>query len=114
MNTNKYENDFKTCGVPSDLKNMKILAIEKELMTIPKEEADAILKQEAFKVWELKEKDLVREIYFNEAHCAVLVLECADRITALNLLKDLPLVQKGYITFELMELHPYTGFQRLF
>jgi hypothetical protein len=93
---------------------MKILAHEKELKPIPKDKADGILKQEAFKVWELKEKDLIREIYFNEKHCAVLILECIDMHFAKTILNELPLVQEGYIEFDMMELKPYTGFSRLF
>lgn len=93
---------------------MKILAIEKELKPLPKDMAESILKREAFKVWELKEKDLVREIYFNENHCAVLILECSDRQMAENILNQLPLVRENYIEFEIMELKPYTGFGRLF
>lgn len=93
---------------------MKILAIEKELKPIPKDKAESILKQEAFKVWELKEKDLIREIYFNEKHCAVLILECSNWQMAEDILKELPLVREKYIEFEIMELKPYTGFGRLF
>ena len=93
---------------------MKILATEKELKPIPKDNADSILKQEAFKVWELKEKDLIREIYFNENHCAVLILECSDKRVAKDILNELPLVREGYIEFGIMELRPYTGFGRLF
>ena len=93
---------------------MKILATEKELKPIPKDKAEGILKQEAFKVWELKEKDLIREIYFNENHCAVLILECIDKRVAKDILNELPLVREGYIEFEIMELRPYTGFGRLF
>lgn len=93
---------------------MKILAIEKEIRPVPHDSADGILKQEAFKVWELKEKNIIREIYFNEQHCAVLILECADFSQARMYLEELPLVQREFIKFELMELRPYTGFQRLF
>lgn len=92
---------------------MKILAVERELKPVPRE-ADGILKKEAFKVWELSEKDIIREMYFNEKHCAVMILECPDKSVASEILKELPLVQEGYIVFDLMELRPYTGFGRLF
>jgi hypothetical protein len=93
---------------------MKILATEKELKSVPKDKTESILKQEAFKVWELKEKDVIREIYFNEKHCAVLILECTNQEIAKTILSELPLVQEGYIEFEIMELKPYTGLRRLF
>ena len=35
----------------------------------------AILKQEALAVFELQLKDILREIYFDENHCAALILE---------------------------------------
>jgi hypothetical protein len=93
---------------------MKILAIEKEIRPLPQDSANGILKQEALKVWELKEKNIIREIYFNEQRCAVLILECNDFSEARLYLEELPLVQRECIRFELMELRPYTGFQRLF
>lgn len=55
----------------------------------------------------------LREIYFTENKNAVLVLECEDKIVAKQLLDNLPLVRKGIIDFEVMELQPYTGFSRL-
>jgi hypothetical protein len=55
----------------------------------------------------------LREIYFSENQEAVLILECADKIVARQILDTLPLVKRGIIDFEIIELHPYTGFTRL-
>jgi hypothetical protein len=71
------------------------------------------LKEEAKAVLDLKQKDILREIYFDENHCAVLMLECQDKTEAGKILSELPLVKSGFIRFEIKELHPYTGFSRL-
>jgi hypothetical protein len=92
---------------------MKILAIETELKKLNAKTDSEILKQEALAVLELQQKDILREIYFDENHCAVLMLECADKTEAGKILTGLPLVKNGFISFEIKELHPYTGFSRL-
>jgi hypothetical protein len=58
-------------------------------------------------------KEILREIYFNEDHEAVIVMESPNKANALAILRRLPLVRGGYISFEAMELKPYTGFARL-
>ncbi len=94
---------------------MKILAIEKELKTINQEQMKAYLVSEASEVWELFQKDVIREIYFQkEQHLAVLILECADLIEARTVIRSLPLVKAGLIDFTLLDLIPYDGFARLF
>jgi hypothetical protein len=92
---------------------MKILAIEKELEAVDWEKENQTLIEEAKIAYQLLLSGDLREIYFTENKNAVLILECKDKIAAKNLLDNLPLVQKGFIDFELMELNPYTGFTRL-
>lgn len=93
---------------------MKILAIEKEVTgvdwnTVSKD----VLALEAHEVYNLYLSGVLREHYFNEEKCAVLVLECEDKAQAQELLATLPLVQQNLITFQLMELRPYTGYDRI-
>ncbi len=45
---------------------------------------------------------------------AVLILEAKDLSEAKMKLAQLPLVKNGLITFELIPLKPYHGFERLF
>ena len=45
---------------------------------------------------------------------AVLVLECASVIEANEIIETLPFVQAKLITFELIPLKAYSGFERLF
>ena len=92
---------------------MKILATETELKKISANSDKEILKKESLAVLELQQKDILREIYFDEKHCAVLILECHSKTEAEKILSELPLVKNEYIQFEIKELHPYTGFSRL-
>ena len=92
---------------------MKILAIETELKKLNAISDKEILKDEARVVLELQQKDILQEIYFDENHCAVLILECSGKTEAEKILSGLPLVKNGFIQFEIKELHPYTGFSRL-
>lgn len=93
---------------------MIYLAIEKET---GKEHAvfdDALLREEARKVHQLYLGGIIREIYFNDDHCAVLILECESIEEAEATLTSLPLVQNGLIGFSITQLKPYSGFERLF
>jgi hypothetical protein len=92
---------------------MKILAMETEVPGADWSGAKALLKEEARHVYELYLAGAVREIYFNEAHDAVIMLECADKPEAERLLDDFPLVKAGLIRFALTELTPYDGYLRL-
>jgi hypothetical protein len=92
---------------------MKLLAIEKELKSIEEDIKPALLKEEAKVVLELHNNGFIKEIYFNEEHCAVIILECESIESAKNALNKLPLFNKGYISFNIMALNSYTGFDRL-
>jgi hypothetical protein len=94
---------------------MKILAIEKEVSGVSKEDFEPMLKAEASTVWELHQAGVFRELYFHrDKHVAILMLECAALEEARTVLATLPLVKAGLITFDLMPLVPYSGFSRLF
>lgn len=94
---------------------MKVLAIEKDMPGISSSQFDPHLKDEAKKAWELYKKGIFREIYFRQdKHQAVIMLECQDSGHAKQILDTLPLVQEGLISFEIMPLGPYPGFERLF
>ncbi|MCT4637450.1 MAG: hypothetical protein N4A72_07060 [Bacteroidales bacterium] len=92
---------------------MKILAIEQEIEGKNWNNAKAILREEAEHVYILQKQGILREIHFNEDKRAVLILECKDKIEADVILSKFPLVEHNYIKFEINELLPYTGFERL-
>jgi len=92
---------------------MKILAIEKEMIAVDWNNLEDLLKDEAQHVFHLYLSDSLREIYFTENKNAVLVLEATNKYAANEILQNLPLVKSGKIQFEIMELRPYTGFERI-
>ena len=92
---------------------MKFLAVEKEKAGVIWQNEQVILQEEAKCVHDLIKKDKIREIYFTEFHSAVLILECGSREEAENILKEMPIAQKGLSMFDLFELKPYTGLDRL-
>ena len=92
---------------------MKILAIEREIEVTAWDSLDKMLEQEAQQVFQLYLSDSLREIYFTEIKNAVLILETKDRKEAERLLNNLPLVKYGKIKFDIMELKPYSGFERI-
>ena len=93
---------------------MKILAIEKDIPEINWDFVNKkLLEQEAFEVHKMYLAGQLREHYFNEENSAILVLECKSKSQAKKLLNGLPLVKRKLIRFELMELHPYTGYSRI-
>jgi len=93
---------------------MKILAIEKELPNVKDSDYQPFLEAEARKAWELQQEGLIRELYFTDEHCAVLILEARDKAHAREIVDRLPLVQQKLIDFDLMALTAYPGFARLF
>ena len=92
---------------------MKILAIEREIAGTSWDNAGGLLKKEAQHVFELYLSDTLREIYFTENKNAVLILESRDLSTAKKMLDTFPLVESGKIKFDVMELRPYNGYERL-
>lgn len=93
---------------------MKFLALEKEKPGLSKEDFRPYLKDEARRALELHEMGVIRELYFTkEENTAVLILECGNKHEAGEYLSSLPLVHAGLISFEIIELIPYTGFLRL-
>ena len=92
---------------------MKILAIENEIEGVEWDNLEDLLKDEAQHVYNLYLSDSLREIYFTETKNAILVMETEDKKAAIKLLDTLPLVKSGKITFEVMELRPYTGYERI-
>lgn len=71
--------------------------------------------EEARTVWKLQQSGLIRELYFcADRNEVVLVLECGSPAEAGEFLSALPFVREGLITFEVIPLKAYPGFERLF
>ena len=94
---------------------MKILALEHELPGATADQFQQHANDEALQVWEYHQAGIIRELYFRaDRNEAVLVLECASVIEAQKILATLPLVKAGLISFEIIPLKAYFGFERLF
>jgi muconolactone delta-isomerase len=94
---------------------MKILALEKDIPGTGDEQITSHLQAEARRAWELYKDGVFRELYFRRDRPeAVLILECKDTHEANQALSSLPLVKNGLITFDVIPLTPYPGFERLF
>jgi muconolactone delta-isomerase len=94
---------------------MKILAIEKELGKKSAGDMKPILKKEARRAWELYRSGIFREIYFvQDRPLAIIIMEADTVDDAKKVLASLPLVEAGYIDFDVIPLAPYPGFARLF
>ena len=92
---------------------MKLLAIENEVSSVNWDEENEVLINESYQVYHLFQEGIIRDIYFTENENAVIILECTSKAEAANVLATLPLVKAGLISFEIMELRPYTGFDRI-
>lgn len=92
---------------------MKLLAIEQETTSVNWDEENEVLVNESYQVYHLFQEGIIRDIYFTETENAVIILECATKDEAYAILATLPLVKAGLISFEVMELRPYTGFDRI-
>lgn len=94
---------------------MKILAIEKEASGTTADDFKPHLKAEAARAWKLYQAGIFREMYFRkDTPSAILILECPSVKKAIDVLKTLPLVKEGLISFDIIPLVPYPGFSRLF
>jgi hypothetical protein len=91
---------------------MKVLALEKELN---KESGNPdLMVNEAERVYKLYKENKIREIYFQKQnHTAVIVLEVQDISEARNIISSFPLVENKIIEFDLIELIPYNGLDRI-
>ena len=94
---------------------MQIIALEHERNALPRDEAASILRAEAQALWALQQEGFIRAAHFRaDRKEAVLVIEAPSVADGEAKLGRLPLVQGGYIAFELIPLAPYDGFARLF
>ena len=95
---------------------MKIIAVTKGNGNVKREQFTLdLLKQESRTVWELYKQKIIREIYFRtDRKEAVLIMECSDVGEAEKILNTLPLVREKLISFDLIPLRPYDGYEILF
>ena len=94
---------------------MKILALGRDVPGTTDGRFAPFLAAEARRAWELHQAGVIRDLYFRaDEDSAVLVLECEDVEEAERVLATLPLVRERLITFDLVPLRAYPGFELLF
>ncbi|MFA5819706.1 MAG: hypothetical protein WC854_10575 [Bacteroidales bacterium] len=78
-------------------------------------EQKQLLKQEAKVLWDLQKKGIIRSIWFTKiTREAILIIEAEDTIRTKEIIDTFPLVKEGLITYDIVELVAYDGYERLF
>ena len=91
---------------------MRVLAIEKELT--PKKSPKSVYQKEASEIYRWYKAGKVREIFFaGRSRTAVILLEVKDEAEAKRIVRSLPLVPSRAIEFDIIELTPYDGLDRI-
>jgi muconolactone delta-isomerase len=94
---------------------MKILAFEHKLPDATADQFQQYANDEISKVSEYKQTGIIHELYFRaDKDEAVLILECSSIDKAHKILAALPFARANLITFELLPLRAYSGFERQF
>ena len=95
---------------------MKILAYDHTNEGVSFEDLRPHLAEEAREAWELYKRGILREFYLRAdgKPGAVVILECADVAEAESLMRDMPLVRNGLITFTFVPLGYFMPFEALF
>jgi len=78
-------------------------------------EQEQLLKQEAKVLWDLQKNNIIRNIWFTKnTREAVLIIETENIIRTKEIIDTFPLVKEGLITYDIVELVAYDGYERLF
>jgi hypothetical protein len=94
---------------------MQYLVILKMKGDATKEKLGPLMKPEAAKAWEMLAAGVLRSIYFIKGRVgAVLMIEAEDDKEAQSQMSQLPLVEAGLVSVEILPLTPFTGFAALF
>lgn len=95
---------------------MKFIALEVENHPVNWAEVPPdLLRAEARQVYGLQQDGFIRQIHFRaDTKSAVIEWECDSLDQVKEFMTALPLVEAGYIHFDIIPLIPYPGFKRLF
>jgi len=78
-------------------------------------EQELLLKQEAKVIWDLQKNGIIRNIWFTKiSREAILIIESEDLKNTRKIINTFPLVKEGFITYDIVELVAYDGYERLF
>lgn len=93
---------------------MQFLVITHDIGEIDWASHTPLLEKEAGAVWALISAGSLRTIWFTETNDAVLLFEEQNMDQVRTIMNGLPLVAHGLIGYQIHQLTPYTGFERLF
>lgn len=94
---------------------MKLLAVIDVAATADLPSMRAELASEIRASWALFAAGVLREAYATETSTRVVfILEADDRAQAEAQLRKLPLIAAGSLRYELIELHPFVNWSRMF
>ena len=66
-------------------------------------------------LWNLQKKGVIRSIWFTKnTREAILIIEAEDTIRTKEIVDTFPLVEEGLISYDIVELIAYDGYERLF
>ena len=94
---------------------MQYLVILKLKGDATKEKLGPLMKPEAAKAWEMLAAGVLRAIHFIKGPVgAILMIEAGDDQEVQFQVGQLPLVEAGMVSVEILALTPFTGFAALF
>jgi muconolactone delta-isomerase len=74
-----------------------------------------LLRQEAKVLWDLQKNGIIRNIWFTKnSREAILIIEAKDSKSVKEIIDTFPLVKECLITYDIVELVAYDGYERLF
>lgn len=93
---------------------MRFLAIENEVCPMMLGEKEVLLSEQSKALHEYYLQDYIRDIHQkSDSTETILIMECISKREAESLLKKLPLVRAGKVTFDVIPFGPYEGFKYL-
>ena len=91
------------------------LVITRDKPNVNWKEQEQLLKQEAKVLWGLQKNGIIRNIWFTKnSREAILIIESVDLKRTKEIINTFPLVKEGLITYDIVELVAYDGYERLF
>ena len=66
-------------------------------------------------LWDLQKNEIIRNIWFTKnSKGAILIIEAEDSKRTKEIIATFPLVKESLITYDIVELVAYDGYERLF
>lgn len=94
---------------------MMFLVLTEDRRAVNWKDKGTILKEEVRYVWDHQKRGIIRNIWFvKNSKNAVLMVEEESEGKVKEVLDKLPLVKEQLITYKVLELTAYDGYERLF